>query len=111
MYKRQDNYALAIEGVVAQTLSSFNLHEEYHTPRDEADTLDYGHLEAAARVAQSAAATLASGALKPAWREGMQPRKLNKGPGAQAGAHGEGADEGRSAGEGAKDGDEEDEDG
>lgn len=74
-FTRSDNYAFALEGVVAQTLSSFGEHAEYHTPRDEADTLDYAHLEAAARVAFAAARTLADGSLTPAWLEGQRPQR------------------------------------
>jgi len=74
-FSRSDNYAFALEGVVAQSLSSFNLHKEYHTPRDEPDTLDYPHLEAAGRVCLQAARTLADGSLQPAWLEGMRPKK------------------------------------
>lgn len=74
-FMRSDNYVLALEGVVAQTLSSFALHGEYHTARDEADTLDYAHLEAAAKVALEAARLLADGSLRPAWNEGKAPEK------------------------------------
>jgi hypothetical protein len=74
-FLRSDNYALAVEGVVAQSLSSFGGHKEYHSPRDEPDTLDYDHLEAATRVAFAAARTLADGSLRPAWREDGQPKK------------------------------------
>ncbi|HEX6882679.1 MAG TPA: M20/M25/M40 family metallo-hydrolase [Planctomycetota bacterium] len=74
-FTRSDNYAFALEGVVAQTLSSFGEHAEYHTPRDEADTLDYAHLEAAARVAFAAARTLADGSLTPVWLEGQRPQR------------------------------------
>jgi Zn-dependent M28 family amino/carboxypeptidase len=77
-FTRSDNYAFAVQGVVAQTLSSFGLHREYHTPRDEPDTLDYAHLEAAARVAHAAARGLADGSLRPAWLEGQQPKPLKK---------------------------------
>ena len=39
-FQRSDNFALAQRGIVAQTLSSFGLHEDYHRVSDEADTLD-----------------------------------------------------------------------
>jgi hypothetical protein len=74
-FSRSDNYALALEGVVAQSLSSFELHKDYHRPSDEADKLDYGHLESAARVAFRAASTLADGSLQPVWLAGMRPEK------------------------------------
>jgi len=75
-FQRSDNYAFALEGVVAQTLSSFALHEEYHTVRDEADTLDFAHLEAAARVALEAARLLSDGKFMPAWLEGKRPQRF-----------------------------------
>jgi Zn-dependent M28 family amino/carboxypeptidase len=79
-FQRSDNYALALEGIVAQTLSTFGGHKEYHTPRDEPDTLDYAHLEAAAQVALAAARTLADGSLAPAWVEGQRPKKIERRP-------------------------------
>jgi len=79
-FTRSDNYALALEGIVAQTLSSFGLHKEYHKPLDEAATLDYAHLESAARVAFTAVGTLADGSVKPAWLPGKQPKKLEPKP-------------------------------
>jgi len=75
-FQRSDNYAFALEGVVAQTLSSFALHPEYHTARDEADTLDFAHLEAATRVAHEAARLLSDGSLAPAWHEGKRPQRF-----------------------------------
>jgi hypothetical protein len=75
-FQRSDNYAFALRGVVAQSLSSFDLHADYHEVSDEADTLDYGHLEAAARVALEATRLLASGVIDPRWVEGGAPRPL-----------------------------------
>jgi hypothetical protein len=73
-FMRSDNYPLALEGVVAQSLSSFGMHKDYHRPGDEAVKLDYGHFEAVTRVALAAATTLADGSLQPAWLEGMRPK-------------------------------------
>lgn len=77
-FTRSDNYALALEGVVAQSLSSFDMHKDYHRPSDEAEKLDFAHLESAARVAFRAASTLADGSLQPAWIAGQQPVKSEK---------------------------------
>ncbi len=77
-FQRSDNFALALKGIVAQSLSSFNLHQDYHKVTDEADTLDYAHLEAAARLAYEAARLLADGAIQPAWNEGGQPRPVQE---------------------------------
>ncbi len=74
-FQRSDNFAFALQGIVAQSLSSFGLHRDYHETSDEADTLDYAHLEAAARVAHGAARLLAEGLVDPAWNEGGRPSK------------------------------------
>jgi len=74
-FQRSDNYALALRGVVAQTFSSYGLHGDYHHVSDEADTLDYPHLEACARGALDAARAISSGGLRPRWLEGKDPSK------------------------------------
>jgi hypothetical protein len=86
-FQRSDNYAFALRGIVAQSLSSFDLHGDYHEVSDEADTLDYGHLEAASGVALEVARLLASGAIDPRWVEGRAPRPLE----ARSAPSGEGA--------------------
>ncbi len=66
-FRRSDNYAFVRKGIVAQTLSSFALHADYHRPSDSPDTLDYDHLEAAARIGVGAVRLVASGSVDPAW--------------------------------------------
>jgi Zn-dependent M28 family amino/carboxypeptidase len=68
-YERSDNIAFVERGIVGQTLSSYDLHEDYHTVADEPDTLDYRHMEAAARLAYAACRMLADGVLAPRWNE------------------------------------------
>jgi hypothetical protein len=75
-FSRSDNYAFALKGVVAQTLSSFGMHKEYHTPRDEVATLDFAHLESVTRLAADAARGLADGTLIPSWNEGKRPQPI-----------------------------------
>src|SRR6202008_4392188 len=43
VFMRSDNIAFADRGIPAHTLSTFNLHRDYHTPADEADRADYGN--------------------------------------------------------------------
>jgi hypothetical protein len=74
-FQRSDNYALALKGVVAQTLSSFNLHTDYHGVDDEVERIDFAHMEAAVRSALPGARALASGELTPAWKPGGDPSK------------------------------------
>jgi hypothetical protein len=64
-----------MRGVVGQSLSSFGLHGDYHTVRDEADTLDYAHMQAAVRASLPALRMLADGGLDPAWVEGGSPTR------------------------------------
>jgi Zn-dependent M28 family amino/carboxypeptidase len=66
-YERSDNIAFVHRHVIGQTLSSYNLHDDYHTVADEPGTLDYAHMEAAARTAYSACRMLADGRLAPEW--------------------------------------------
>ncbi|MBC7841535.1 MAG: M20/M25/M40 family metallo-hydrolase, partial [Gemmatimonadaceae bacterium] len=51
-FERSDNIAFARMGIPAHTLSSFNLHADYHTVRDEAQYADPAHM---ARVIEAAA--------------------------------------------------------
>ena len=74
-FQRSDNYAFAVKGVVAQTLSSYNLHKDYHRVSDEADTLDYAHMELAIRAAYEGSKALADGRVAPAWLEGKNPKR------------------------------------
>ncbi len=39
-FMRSDNIAFAYEGIVAHTLSTFNLHTDYHRPSDEIEKMD-----------------------------------------------------------------------
>jgi hypothetical protein len=72
-FQRSDNYAFVRRGIVGQTLSSFAMHEDYHTVHDEADRLDFAHMETCARAAFEAARMLADGSLTPAWLPGKEP--------------------------------------
>jgi len=112
-FMRSDNFPLALQGVVAQSLSSFDMHRDYHRPSDEADRLDFEHLEAAARLAFRAAATLADGSLQPTWLAGMRPEKvIPLGRKAIEEFRGQGEHQrGRHGGEDGEEGEGEDEDG
>jgi len=74
-FERSDNIAFALRGIVAQTLSSYDLHADYHTPDDEADRLDYDHMEGAVRAALAAARLLTHGELRPEWKPGGAPAR------------------------------------
>jgi len=72
-YRRSDNYPLAKAGVVAQTFSSFGMHDDYHRASDEADTLDYEHMDAALATCATILRQIAGGSWSPQWLEGGRP--------------------------------------
>lgn len=75
-FERSDNIAFVNRGVVGQTLSSYdNQGTYYHKPGDEADTLDFAHMEACSKTGLEAVRLVASGAIRPAWLEGQAPRR------------------------------------
>lgn len=71
-FERSDNIVFARNGIPAHTLSTYNLHKDYHKPSDDASRIDFAHLTAVARAAASAARLLADGPA-PKWNPGGQP--------------------------------------
>jgi hypothetical protein len=71
-FERSDNIGFARCGVPAHTLSSFNLHKDYHTVNDEADRADPAHMAAVIASAARAVRLLADGEA-PRWHPGGQP--------------------------------------
>lgn len=67
-----DNIAFAMEGIVAHTLSSSDLHEDYHTPDDEVDRIDFGSMTRVVETLIQAVRILADGEA-PVWNEGGRP--------------------------------------
>ncbi len=66
---RSDNAPFAYAGIPAHTLSSFNLHEDYHRPSDEVDRVDFEHMASLVDAAIEAVRFLADGPT-PEWKEG-----------------------------------------
>ena len=75
-FERSDNIVFARRGIPAHTLSSYNLHKDYHTPSDDVSGIDFTHLTAIARAAAQAARLLADGPA-PTWNAGGQPPPRN----------------------------------
>jgi Zn-dependent M28 family amino/carboxypeptidase len=69
---RSDNIAFAQRGIPAHTLSSYSLHQDYHTPDDEADRLDYDHMASVIGSLIRAVEIMATGE-PPEWKEGGRP--------------------------------------
>ncbi len=72
-FMRSDNIAFARRGIVAHTLSSFNMHTDYHQPSDEASKADVPHMAKVIEAAARAVRLLADGP-KPEWKEGGRPQ-------------------------------------
>jgi hypothetical protein len=72
-FMRSDNIAFAERGIVAHTLSSYNMHNEYHTPRDDVAHIDFSHMTQLVQVAVRAARLLADTPTKLEWKPGGRP--------------------------------------
>lgn len=83
-FQRSDNYALAREGVIAHTVSSFNLHSEYHTAADDLSHIDFAHMTRAIRSMYEPIRRLLNTKFVPAWHENCRPQKT-AGPGSTPG--------------------------
>ena len=71
-FERSDNIAFACRGIPAHTLSSFGLHEDYHTPDDEVERIDFPHMSRVVASAIAAARLVADGPA-PTWKAGGSP--------------------------------------
>ena len=72
-FKRSDNYSLAQRGIIAQTVSSFGLHTDYHQPSDEISRIDFFHMESAIASMVKPLDWLANTRWKPEWLPGGEP--------------------------------------
>ncbi|HEX6466819.1 MAG TPA: M20/M25/M40 family metallo-hydrolase, partial [Terriglobales bacterium] len=72
-FTRSDNYALALKGVVAQTVSSFGLHSDYHQPSDDIAHLDFTHMTEAIQSMIEPVRWLANSDFRPQWNPGKKP--------------------------------------
>ena len=71
-FQRSDNIAFARMGIPAHTLSTFNLHDDYHRPSDEISKVDFDHMAGVINAAVKAVELLANGP-KPVWNAGGRP--------------------------------------
>jgi Zn-dependent M28 family amino/carboxypeptidase len=72
-FQRSDNYALAQQGIIAHTVSSFGLHKDYHHPSDELSTIDFTHMTNAISSMINPVRWLANSTWKPQWNPGGRP--------------------------------------
>ena len=71
-FERSDNIAFARQGVPAHTLSSYNMHTDYHEPSDDLAHVDIPHMTAVIRAGAAAASLLADG-VAPRWNANGRP--------------------------------------
>ena len=72
-FQRSDNYVLALRGIVAHTISSFNLHSDYHQAGDEVSKVDIGHMTAVIAAIAHTLRLLADGP-RSEWKPGGRPQ-------------------------------------
>ncbi len=72
-FARSDNYALAQQGIVAQTVSSFGLHADYHRPSDDLAHIDFEFLDQSIASMIEPIRWLANTDWKPEWKAGGKP--------------------------------------
>jgi hypothetical protein len=72
-FQRSDNYGLAQRGIIAQTVSSFGLHADYHQPSDELSRIDFAHMTRAIASMVEPIDWLARTKWKPQWLGNGKP--------------------------------------
>ena len=72
-FRRSDNFSLARQGIVAQTVSSYGLGPHYHQPTDDLAHIDFDHLAHAIDSMIAPVQWLANTNWKPTWNPGGQP--------------------------------------
>ncbi|MGH7599534.1 MAG: M20/M25/M40 family metallo-hydrolase [bacterium] len=72
-FQRSDNFALARLGVIAHTVSSYGLHQEYHQPRDDLAHIDFAHTTQAINSMIKPVQWLINSNFTPKWVEGLKP--------------------------------------
>jgi aminopeptidase YwaD len=72
-FARSDNYVLAKKGVVAQTVSSFGLHSDYHQPSDDLAHINFKHMTWAIESLLRPVQWLVNSDFKPKWNKNGKP--------------------------------------
>lgn len=77
-FARSDNIQLARQGIIAQTVSSFDVNRKpstYHQATDEVSTVDFAHMTDAIQSMLKPVLWLANSTYTPTWLEGKDPSK------------------------------------
>jgi hypothetical protein len=72
-FERSDNYVLAKQGVVAQTVSSYGEHADYHQPSDDIAHIDFKHMTDAIGSLIVPIEWLVNSNFRPEWSKGGRP--------------------------------------
>jgi Peptidase family M28 len=72
-FQRSDNFAFAQLGVIAHTVSSYGLHQEYHQPNDDLAHMDFAHITNAVNSMIKPVQWLVNSNFTPTWVEGKKP--------------------------------------
>ena len=72
-FRRSDNYVLALKGIIAQTVSSYGLHSDYHRPSDDLAHIDFGHMTEAIASMVGPVKWLVNTNFKPQWTKDGRP--------------------------------------
>jgi len=80
-FRRSDSYALAQQGIIAHTVSSYGLHKDYHQPSDEIRTIDFTHMINAIGSMVEPIRWLANSPWRPEWKPGRRPEADPTAPG------------------------------
>lgn len=74
-FQRSDNYTLALRGVVAHTISSFGLHNDYHRPSDDISKIDFPFMTRSLNSLVAPIRWLANSNFRPSWLPGKAPTR------------------------------------
>lgn len=72
-FRRSDNYTLARQGIIAHTVSSFGLHDDYHKASDELRTIDFAHMTKSINSMVAPIRWLVNSTFVPVWNPGQKP--------------------------------------
>ncbi len=74
-FQRSDNYPLALQGVIAHTISSFGMHTDYHRPSDDLSKIDFPFMTRSLNSLVQPIQWLANSTFRPAWVPGQAPTR------------------------------------
>jgi hypothetical protein len=90
-FTRSDNIRFAYEGVISHTVSSFNLHKDYHQASDEVGTIDFPYMTKSIQSMYAPVVWLSNSTFVPTWYENCRPVRGQGGRGGRGAAAAPGA--------------------